>query len=249
MDSGNTTQPASGEPEWLAARPGLRDGLIFAPRPVAGRPGYVIEDPGRGKFFRLGVAEYALVASLDGQTSVATAIERARHLDPQGRFGQQEALVLCNWLATEQLLEPVGESAAGQLRKLADRHQRQQRASWQNPLMMRIPLLSPERLVTRLVPWLGWIGSRWTLMATALLVLIALAQLVISWPQFTRSLTGVFSAGGQMQLLLVWLGLKIAHEVAHAVVCKRYGAEVREAGVLLLLFMPNHVAEMEFGTR
>jgi putative peptide zinc metalloprotease protein len=35
-----------------------------------------------------------------------------------------------------------------------------------------------------------------------------------------------------------WLFLKLIHETAHAATCKRYGGEVRQAGLAFILFMP-----------
>jgi putative peptide zinc metalloprotease protein len=36
----------------------------------------------------------------------------------------------------------------------------------------------------------------------------------------------------------VWLVAKIAHELFHGVVCKRYGGNVYEAGIIFVLFLP-----------
>ena len=39
-------------------------------------------------------------------------------------------------------------------------------------------------------------------------------------------------------MLVIWAVLKVVHEMAHGIACKRYGGTVSDAGVLLLLFTP-----------
>ena len=39
-------------------------------------------------------------------------------------------------------------------------------------------------------------------------------------------------------MALAWVTLKIVHELAHGLVCRRYGGEVREAGIIFILLAP-----------
>ena len=50
--------------------------------------------------------------------------------------------------------------------------------------------------------------------------------------------TGILSEYSWIWLLVTWILLKVVHETAHGVACRRYGGEVPEAGILLLLFTP-----------
>ena len=52
--------------EPLSARLRLRADLRIERRQLGGRPCYVIEDPIRGKFYRLGVPEFTFAALLNG---------------------------------------------------------------------------------------------------------------------------------------------------------------------------------------
>ena len=50
-----------------------RSDLRISPRHERGEEFYFVEDPLRNKFYRLGPAEYAIFAALDGKRSVAEA--------------------------------------------------------------------------------------------------------------------------------------------------------------------------------
>ena len=48
----------------------------------------------------------------------------------------------------------------------------------------------------------------------------------------------IFSPHNWLSMAIVWVLLKIAHELAHALACKRYGGEVRDMGLVFILFAP-----------
>ena len=58
------------------------------------------------------------------------------------------------------------------------------------------------------------------------------------WDAMGSASTGILSNFGWLWMLGFWLLLKIIHEAAHGVACRKYGGEVPEAGVLMLLFTP-----------
>ncbi|WP_127145371.1 site-2 protease family protein [Pelagibacterium montanilacus] len=108
-----------------------------------------------------------------------------------------------------------------------------------NPLFTRISLFSPDRALDRLAPL-----ARAVFSGPAALVWGAIVGLgaVLAASNF-----GALVAYGQDhaldQLNLLWLVLlfpliKIIHEMGHALACKRWGGEVRDFGVMMLVFVP-----------
>ena len=59
----------------LRLRPALRGDLVFTPC-GGGIPYYRVEDPLRGKFYRVGLAEYALISLLDGRRTLEEVLRR-----------------------------------------------------------------------------------------------------------------------------------------------------------------------------
>ena len=48
----------------------VRNDLRFTPQAVDSRPHYLVEDPVRSKFYRIGFSEYVFISLLDGETTV-----------------------------------------------------------------------------------------------------------------------------------------------------------------------------------
>ena len=63
-------------------------------------------------------------------------------------------------------------------------------------------------------------------------------QLMVRWDEFCACFGRVFSASSWFWLPVCWVGLRVVHEMAHGLVCKKYGGIVREAGLLWVLMFP-----------
>ncbi len=208
----------------------LRDDLAIVPQTTGGQRLYVIEDRLTGKCFRLGSAEYAVASLLDGKTSLAEIVANA---SSDGGDGGQAALHVCKWLLQIGLAQIVDTQENAPAARSAV-------PLWSrfNPIFIRVPLLTPDRLLERLLPWAGWMNSRVAAVAAALLALVAATHLFTDWERFTASAGGILAVEQGFYLLVCWVVLKVAHELGHGLACKHHGAYVREAGVAFLLFAP-----------
>lgn len=207
----------------------VRDDLVIVPQSYAGQPVYIVEDPLGGRYHRLGAREYAFVCCLNGATSITAAADRVAQQYP---FTQDEALTLCRWLAANELLRPLRSAPTPE-------RTRANRPWWlRNPLFLRIPLGTPDRLIRGLVGPFAWLHSPAAMVGGLGLLATALFTVLAQWDRFTASAHEIFSPASRVQLLLTWLILKLAHELGHGLVCKRYGGYVREAGIQLILFAP-----------
>src|SRR5437763_15274021 len=90
----------------------LRSDLVCTLRDFGGRPSYVIEDPLRSKFYRLGVAEFTFVSLLDGRTSLGDAVRLAAGNLGSQAFTEQEALAIARWLVETQLASTPESASA-----------------------------------------------------------------------------------------------------------------------------------------
>ncbi len=87
----------------------LRTDLIIAPRTGGEWSGYFIEDPLRGKFFRLGIAEHAVLSLLDGQRTISQACAEAAAPLGSTALSDHDSLALCRW-ALRSSIGPAGQS-------------------------------------------------------------------------------------------------------------------------------------------
>jgi len=223
--------------DFLELRPQLRIDLIFRPQRIAGRSVYIVEDPVRTQFYRLGRNEYLLAACFDGQITVREAICRANRSLPEEPLNEHDALCILNWATQCDLLEsktdiesakPTGSPAADDSRPKRG----------QNPVCFRLPLGSPDPWMARCYPYLAWIYSRWATAVGLSLIAVGLAALFEGWDRMVASTDDIFSPAGQLSLLICWIVLKAIHELSHGLVCRRYGGTIREAGLVVILFLP-----------
>ena len=87
----------------------LRTDLIIAPRTGGEWSGYFIEDPLRGKFFRLGLAEHAVLSLLDGQRTISQACAEAAVYAWADRF-ERPRLVGALSMGAGSSIGPAGQS-------------------------------------------------------------------------------------------------------------------------------------------
>jgi putative peptide zinc metalloprotease protein len=95
-------------------------------------------------------------------------------------------------------------------------------------------------VLDRLAPIGRWLFGRTALMLWLALMALALTVLLPLWPQLLAQ------AGDRLatpwMLFLVWLlymPIKVLHELAHGLAARRFGGDVPEAGVTLLVLVPS----------
>jgi putative peptide zinc metalloprotease protein len=214
--------------EPLSAMPRLRGDLAIEPQEFAGQGCYVIEDPCRGRFFRVGVPEYELVRRLDGSTTLQQAMGQAAAVMGCRALGPCEALAVCRWLEENQLLAGSGERAP------------RSRPLWQrvNPLVIKLPLVNPDRSLAAALPWCRWLFSPGF---SVLWVCVGLYGAGLAWlraDKLALEARMVLDPDNWWRMLGVWLVLKLLHETAHGLACKHFGGQVTRAGAMLILLAP-----------
>ena len=208
--------------------PRVAEGTRFSPlaarRSPAGRqPHYRIETAD-GRFFDVGYAEYVLLSQWDGSASLAETVSlAARHHDEA--LDLHEATALLEWSGQSGLLTGLAARSTSPLRKL-------------NPFWLRVPLARPDAWLEALRPLARALAHPAALGLACVVLLAALVALPLHAAEIRRSLVGVLAPANWLELAFVWIGLKFVHELAHALVAKRYGVRVNEAGLLFILLAP-----------
>jgi putative peptide zinc metalloprotease protein len=223
--------------ELATCRLKLSGELVVEPQEYAGDIFYHLELPSHGKFFRVSYPEYVFISLLDGHTTLAQALTRAvRALGPRA-LTQPRAAELATWLL-ENGLAHVGDGSD----TVAHRPQNASGkwTAWQrlNPFWIRVPLFNPDRLLTAVLPSCGWLCSRWMTLVGLMLMLVGASAVGLQWGEFRESAQQILSPHNWLSLGLCWVFLRGLHELAHALTCKRFGGEVREVGLVLVLAMP-----------
>lgn len=223
----------------MPSLPSLREELELLPGPVArnGQPTWTVHDPVRNLFFRIDWLSFEILSrwSLGDPAAIIESIRTATTLQP----AVTDVVAVAQFLAENELIAPRGAEAAAHLaRQKAARHGGWLRQALHHYLFFRIPLLRPDRWLTRLAPFVAPLGSRGFLGLTAAVLAVGG---FLAWRQadaFITTLGGVFTPTGFLSYGAAIFVVKIAHELGHAFTAKRAGCRVPTMGVAFLVMWP-----------
>ncbi len=230
-------------PHWFqvaALTPRLRSHLGVHKHRYRGATWYVLDDRASGNHHRLNEAAYGFVGLLNGRRKVQEAWELANERLGDEAPTQEQVIDILDRLHARNLLEV---DVSSDFEVLLQRRRREERRTRQgkalNPLMIRLPLYDPDRLLARLAPRLGPLLGRPGLVIWLLLVTLGLALAGVHWDELRAQPLASMSEPRHLLLMLtVYPLMKLLHELAHGLLIRRWGGEVHELGVALLVLMP-----------
>ena len=239
MRTGRIASEAVAErPLRLRARPDL----IMVPQSHGRDRHWLIKDPVALKYFHLGEEEHALLRMLDGRIGLGEIKRRFEAAFAPLRISVVEIHAFLGRMHEMGLLLA---DAPGQGEQLIERRGRRQKQRWlaalANVLAIRLPGVDPQKPLRWLYPRCRWIFSPWILGLGAATVVAAVALVLGHFFVFRARLPELhafLTPGNVFWLAIVLAGVKIVHELAHALTCRHFGGQCHEIGVLLLLFTP-----------
>ena len=224
--------------ELLHLKPVLRGDIKISHQQQNEIDTYIIEDPARSKFYRVGLAEYRFVSLLNGRYSIGQALTQvARDLGPEA-LTEHDAAVIVHWLFEMELMLPESEVDTDELKEKRQRKHNSVILKRLNLLFIKVPFFNPDQFLNRVLPYFSWMFGRPFFIAWLLLVITGAYQLLIHADKFSVSAGQIFSIHNWLWLFIAWIVLKAIHELFHALVCKHYGGNVYEAGAIFILFAP-----------
>lgn len=229
-------------PSWhsvAALRPRLMPYAVVQRVVFRGKPWYVVQDQTGGRVYRLSAAAYALIAGMDGRQTVQSLWERANASEMRDACTQPEVVDLLVQLHAADLLQtdalPDSAAALDRYKKKRSELMRQ----WLlNPMSLKLPLFSPDRLLDRLLPLVRWCFGPLGAVLWLAVVFPAVVLAAQHWPELTRNLSDRVLSSNLLVMLAVYPVVKLLHELGHGFAAKRWGGVVRELGLMFLIFAP-----------
>ncbi|TWT77628.1 putative peptide zinc metalloprotease protein YydH [Posidoniimonas polymericola] len=225
-------------PLLLRARPDV----VAAAVRVAGLPRWVVTDPVTLEHYDLSDQEYTLLGALREGVSLRD-LQRVF----ETRFAPRRITLEQVWEFVSRLHRAglAVSTAAGQGGRLVERRDDRVRTerlwSWTQLLAIRLPGLRADGFITSLYGVVRWAFSPPALLLAIGLVLWAATIAVTDYAAFVAGMPAVAELarpGNVAALMLAAVGVKVLHELGHALACKHFGGRVHELGVLLLAFTP-----------
>lgn len=226
-------------PRWhrvAGLKPQLSPQLRLRRQRLRGETWYLLSNGLNGRSVRLNTGAYALAGRFDGARTVQLLWDRSlqQGLDAPS---QDEVIDLLAQLREAALVEFDRPADFDQLLPHLDRLARPRGRG--NLLAWRLPLANPSRLLDRLA-WLAPVlFSRrafgiW-LLALGWLLVLAAQHAPALW---AFGLTWMATPRFALLAMLLYVPIKLLHELAHGLAVTRWSGRVREAGVTLMLLMP-----------
>ena len=231
-------------PDWYRVKdlkPRLSGDVTVARHVYRGVPWYVLYRASTSAYHRVESREFELINGFDGIETVDALWQRAIEsrdaeaptqpelMDLLAQLHEADLLTIDRRLNPEMLFSRGKEAA-----------RKDTRARFLNPLYLRFRLIDPNDLLSRLA-WLGrGLFGRAGACAWLGLMALTLIQIAPLWPQLRYEFAAFdfFAPANGIGFFLVFPVIKLLHEISHGLAVKRYGGDVHEMGVALLVLLP-----------
>jgi putative peptide zinc metalloprotease protein len=219
--------------------PRLRDDLhlLPGPRDPGGAPTWTIFDPVRHRYHRLSLLAFDILSRWDAGTPAAVAASVAR--ETTRTPSPDQVAGLAHFLRSNGLVDLSGP------RDLRG-WQAQARAGRPGPLawllhhylFIRIPLVRPDRFLTRTWPLVAPLYHRRTLVILGALLALGIYLVARQWDVFVGGLSTFATVEGVVWTAITLSLTKVIHELGHAYTAHRHGCRVPTMGVAFMVLFP-----------
>lgn len=230
-------------PSWYRVAelvPRLRSHAAIHRQTYRGQLWYLLQDRASGRFHRFSPAAHALIGLMDGRRSVDRIWHEAGERLGDDLPTQDETIRLLAQLYQANALVTDASPDATELAFRGQRMRDQQ--FWgrlRSPLALKLPVVDPNRLLDRALPFVApLLGLPGVLLWLAVVGLGGFLAVRHFEALTTTVADRVLATENLVLLFFVFPVVKILHELGHAFATKRWGGEVHEMGVMLLVGIP-----------
>jgi putative peptide zinc metalloprotease protein len=230
-------------PSWYRVaelRPRLRSHARIHRHEYRGERWYVLEDRISRRTHRFNPVAYYVIGLMDGRRTMQEIWDAAVTRFGDDAPSQEELIRLMGQLHLADVLQcEVSPDVDELLRRSHRMAQRKTLATLLSPLAIRFPLLDPDRMLDRWLPWYRPLFGPFGLLLWLTVVGIGAMLMVQHWTDLTQDISDrILAPENLVIMLLVFPLLKAIHEFGHACAVKAWGGEVHEMGIMLLVLMP-----------
>lgn len=224
----------------VGLKPKLRATAQISRQYYRGERWYVVRDPAGNQFHRLSDAAYRFIGLLDGRRTVGEAWDLVGGQLADDAPTQPEVIQILSQLYAANLIETdVTPDAQVLLRRHKMQVKRKMQGRFMNLLFPRIPLWDCDNFLTRWMPLMRVFLSPFGLLLWVALVGFAAFKVAPEWHRLISGAANAISPDNWMWLWAVFVLTKLIHELGHAFMCRRFGGEVHELGIMFLVFIPT----------
>ncbi len=208
-----------------------------------GRSFHVIKDPINLKYYRFNDQEFYVFNSLDGDHTLEQVQKQFEDNFRPDRLTHEDLETFARQLVQNGLVHHESPNSGKQLFEKRKKQQRLQRfAKFTNILYIKLPIIDPDRILTKLYSKTQWIFTNGFLALSVLFMLAAIALVAFKFQVFWDKLPAYNEFFRFRTVLYMWISLgivKVIHEFGHGLSCKAFGGECHQMGFLFMCFSPS----------
>lgn len=217
----------------------LRSSAQISRQFYRGERWYVLRDPAGNQYHRLSAPAYQFIGLLDGKRTVSEAWELVGGQMADDAPTQNEVIQILSQLHSANLIESNVTPDAAVLLNRYKKFQRQRLQSrLMNVLFPRIPLWDCDQFLKRWMPVMRIVLSTFGIFLWFGMVIWAAVSVAPRWEELWKSADNATDPKNWPLLWLTFVLIKLIHELGHSFLCRRFGGEVHEMGVMFLVLMP-----------
>lgn len=230
-------------PSWYrvsALRPRLRSHAQIHRHFYRDQLWYVVQNHSTGRFHRFTPQAWLIIGMMDGKLTLEQIWQIAAQRLGDDIPTQEEVIQLVAQLHRADILQSERSPATEELHERDVKETRKKRLqNLRSPLAIRIPLLDPEKFIALFASLISPLFSVFGMLIWLLVVGWAGFMAASHWGELTDNISDrVLAFDNLLILFAVFPFVKAMHELGHAFAVKRWGGEVHEMGIMLLVLIP-----------
>lgn len=234
--------------------PRIQPGTRIRRQVLRGEEWFVFSHPLSGRHYRLNRKAYELVARLDGERSLDNLWNGLHGTLGDELPTQDEVIAALAHLMDAGLVLFDTMPDWSKLQEQRQARSAAERRSQLNPFSFSLKLFNPTPLLERLAPLQRRLWHPAALCLWAVLTGWALVHALLDWSAVhAYAKLNFLTARGLFLAWLIYPFLKAVHELSHALSVRRWGGEVKEAGIAFFVLVPapfvNASAATAFGSK
>lgn len=221
-------------------KPALRKHVKVHAHRYRGKRWYVLEDTVTGQNRRLSEPAYWIIGLMNGRRTVDDLWTLSADRLGDEMPTHEELIQLISSLYQGNLVKIDGSGDIAEMFEREYAAKRNKRlAKLKSPLSIQIPLYDPDKFILATQKYVEPVFTR----LAAFIWIAGLLFLLFSgwqnWDALTQGVTDrVLTADNLLLMWFLYPLIKLIHEFGHAYAVRRFGGEVHEMGVMLLVMMP-----------
>jgi putative peptide zinc metalloprotease protein len=219
--------------------PPLREELRLLPAAANhdGSPAWMVHDPIKNRFFRVGWLDFEMLLrwSHGSLQAIAKSVSEETTLNIEA----EDVGALLHFLEQHNLLQANSAAAVNRLRQQSAQMKKNP-YEWllHNYLFFRVPLIRPQVWLGAVMPFLKWLFKPVTGLVLIALTATGVFLATRQWETFVSTVVEHLTWSGFLGYAVALVFAKTLHEIGHAITATRYGVRVAHMGVAMLVMFP-----------